>query len=80
MTGIYYGIAEFVEKDSPGKKFSVDYNKKMKSVMSIGYNPYYFNSRKTFVFSFNIFLKNLKLNKLNYKGSLYIRKISRRLL
>lgn len=49
MTGIYYGIAEFVQKDNASKKYNVDYNKKMKSVMSIGYNPYYFNSRKTFV-------------------------------
>lgn len=48
MTGIYFGIAEFVE--NPDKKFNVNYNQKMKSVMSIGYNPYYFNSRKTFVF------------------------------
>lgn len=48
MTGIYFGIAEFVE--TPEKHNHINYNKKMKCVMSIGYNPYYFNSRKTFVY------------------------------
>ena len=47
FTGIYYGLTTFIktddksEKDSKDKEF--DQSKVYKSVMSIGFNPYYDN-------------------------------------
>jgi len=48
VSGVYYGWAEFLPTSSEGtEKDSLDYNRKLPMVMSIGFNPYFNNKYKT---------------------------------
>lgn len=48
VSGVYYGWAEFIPSSSEDtEKESLEYNRKLPMVMSIGFNPYFNNKYKT---------------------------------